>query len=431
MTLKQEPHHCPCCNNTFSRFSTAAAHVRKFHKQYHKHNKLPYPIPVHHASYSEHKNCGCCPDGIIPSNKRKLSAITSVVDHKASNDNPILNLNIMQLTEKDFDDCRQQEGDICIYDGIASFKECSLERARNICDETDEIRKIIFGDMVNIRRRQFTKSDGRMGRTVPCCNFATLLQILSKLNCKKAKILQQEQATIAAHSMAGSSDLEQAMPIRRSEISNELKNTIMKDLPISEQTKLDQEEQDAQKKVRMAKLSVELANQENMLKQQEYITNQQKQQQQNEHKQKQLVHQIDIFNTCKEFMGVDIDAGDKSIMNDWKSNIAILTSRQLRVCDNSSGNALPPEDFGLPVSMLVQQYLGYTPTKELCSLIYQRVGRKAAKYYRDTFLKEPPLRNQKVDGAIRQVKHYLEKDRSWLSSIIGEVCNHINLSPRK
>jgi hypothetical protein len=65
----------------------------------------------------------------------------------------------------------------------------------------------------------------------------------------------------------------------------------------------------------------------------------------------------------------------------------------------------------------------------MCSLISQRVGRKAAKYYRGTFSQEPPLRNQKVYGAIRQVKHYLEKDRSWLSSIIGQVCNHLNLNP--
>jgi hypothetical protein len=152
---------------------------------------------VHHESFSDHENCGCCPDGIIPSNKRKLSAITSVVDHKASNDNPILNLNIMQLTEDGFTDCRMKDHRICIYDGISKFRGCNMTHARKQFERITGMSNYVSFQLEYLN---FPRSDGQMGQPVPCCDLSTLLKILSELPGRRGRALRKHILTIGTDS---------------------------------------------------------------------------------------------------------------------------------------------------------------------------------------------------------------------------------------
>jgi hypothetical protein len=45
---------------------------------------------------------------------------------------PVKDLNLMNLSVEDFKDIRQEKGYFCVYDAIAQFKNCSIDRARVI-----------------------------------------------------------------------------------------------------------------------------------------------------------------------------------------------------------------------------------------------------------------------------------------------------------
>ena len=139
--------------------------------------------------------------------------------------NPVNNLGLMNLTMNDFKDCRiTPDNKIAVYDAIVKFKGCTDVVSRNIFSRIHEVSKILLHEF------QFKRSDGRKGRAVPVATFQELLDILSQIPGKEAKILRRDQANISTRAIAGDEDLEEAVRNRRQVVSDEEKNIYMNGL---------------------------------------------------------------------------------------------------------------------------------------------------------------------------------------------------------
>ena len=78
---------------------------------------------------------------------------------------------------------------------------------------------------------QFPRSDGRMGRAVPCCSFLDLLKLLAMLPGTRASLLRQNMAEITTRAIAGDHDLEAMggdVPVMLSSRNPVLQNMIAK-----------------------------------------------------------------------------------------------------------------------------------------------------------------------------------------------------------
>jgi hypothetical protein len=147
-------------------------------------------------------------------------------------------------------------------------------------------------------------------------------------------------------------------------------------------------------------------------------------------KQFKLQSDIQIMQMCQDMLMPTADDRDKMMLSDWRHNIAIVANRKMLTNIAESATPVAKEDHGIPISTLVVEYLGRAPKKgKGCpgTILEQRIGRSAAKYYRETFKKEPPTRTQLIDGAPRNVKHYREDDRVWLTKIVHKECDDIKL----
>ena len=221
---KREKHTCLCCAREFKTYWSALAHARKFHQSYHREHGLRDTRIVHHSKFVKQVMCECCPDGVLrPANKpleskgvvlgvvsmpvNQTNSIQSnqndveVTEEKGTvrHSNPVLNLNIMQLTKESFANCRTQDGYICIYDAIASFRGCSIQEASV---QYFRIRELLPTNANDMRKIQFPRSDGRMGKAVPCCTFQTLLgKVLPNIPGHRARTLAMHLADRAIDSV--------------------------------------------------------------------------------------------------------------------------------------------------------------------------------------------------------------------------------------
>jgi hypothetical protein len=133
------------------------------------------------------------------SGDRDLEAALPLRREECKVENPVMEMDVMQLKPVDFHNCRTTEdGLIVVYDGIQKFDGCSMNRARQRFDRIRETTKCIF-----IKFHQFPRSDGRLGRTVPCCTFLNLLKLLAMLPGAQASLLRQNMAEITARAIAG------------------------------------------------------------------------------------------------------------------------------------------------------------------------------------------------------------------------------------
>jgi hypothetical protein len=133
---------------------------------------------------------------------KKVNA-TSLSDNSTQNqiqeptDNPVRRLNLMNIKPEHFHGCNMKDGVISIYDAIVAFKGCTKQRAREIFNtEMKKAREILNTDNF-IKTKQFPRSDGVMGRGVPCCTFTNLLKILSQVPGEEGRCLRVAQVEIS------------------------------------------------------------------------------------------------------------------------------------------------------------------------------------------------------------------------------------------
>jgi len=315
--------------------------------------------------------------------------------------NPVLNLNIMQLTKENFANCRTQDGYICISDAIASFRGCSIKTATDTFNDFHQSGRIRL-DENDIKKIKFPRSNGRMGNAVPCCTFQTLLKILPNVPGKEAKILRDEMSELSSRSTGGCEVLQEAIGVRRATLSSEGKEILLGKR--ADNDALDIDERARLKKARIMRWEKEA-----------------------------IKSQIDIFAMCKDLIGSDGDDRDQILLDDMKRNIVVNVNRNIHNVGPTIEDDAPKEDYGLPISELITEYLGKPLRSKkgtIGATLLQSIGKSAAKYYRTNFNKEPPVRKQHVDGATRNVKHYREKDRHWLSKIVKDTCNQAGLVSR-
>ena len=117
---------------------------------------------------------------IIFEDKEKEPQVEVVNERKECDHNPVQDLNLFNLTEKDFEECRiTLDGKFSMYDAISKFKGCSDANSRKI------LHRIEQKDIVPILEQyQFNRSDGRKGRPTPVATFSKLLNILSVSSLK-------------------------------------------------------------------------------------------------------------------------------------------------------------------------------------------------------------------------------------------------------
>ena len=109
-----------------------------------------------------------------------------------------------------------------IYDGMTIFIGCNRAYARDTFRNIREVENLDF-----IEFRQFSRSDGRLGRPVPCCTFLNLLKLLAMLPGARASLLRQNMADITTRAVAGDRDLETAMPERRAAMGSKAQELAM------------------------------------------------------------------------------------------------------------------------------------------------------------------------------------------------------------
>ena len=79
------------------------------------------------------------------------------------------------------------------------------------------------------------------------------------------------------------------------------------------------------------------------------------------------------------------------------------------------------------------QNLGYAATGKQLNNLTVAVGKAVASQYRARYNKEPETNKRFVDGAVRDIKAYHEKDLEWICPIVHNVCTSkgYSLLPRK
>ena len=121
--------------------------------------------------------------------------------------NPMDKLNVSNLSEEDITRNKYirktPEGKFAVYDVIKAFKGCSDNTSRDVyrrlCKNNGNAKCVSD-------KYQFLKKDNTKGQAVPVCTFSELLQILSQLPGKEAKILRKEQAEICSLVLQGKED---------------------------------------------------------------------------------------------------------------------------------------------------------------------------------------------------------------------------------
>ena len=147
--------------------------------------------------------------------------------------NPVMDMSLMNLTEKDFEGCRiTANNEFSVIDAIMKFRGVDSKQAKKV------FYKISSGHQKEttanfITRHQFP---GERQRPTPVCKFKDLLLLLSQLSGPEAKALRAQQSEIATRAVAGDLDLERALPQRRAELSSEMQDVVMEGLPSSEPT---------------------------------------------------------------------------------------------------------------------------------------------------------------------------------------------------
>ena len=133
-----------------------------------------------------------------------------VEKHVRLADNPVMRLNIMNLTEESFSECRKTIDTpirFSVIDTIMKFRDCSRTSAKKQCNQ--------LKSSINTTSLQFPGNNivslieidvfntGINQRMTPVATFPELLVILSKLPGQEARVLANEQAEIASRVVAG------------------------------------------------------------------------------------------------------------------------------------------------------------------------------------------------------------------------------------
>jgi hypothetical protein len=74
-------------------------------------------------------------------------------------DNPVLKLNIMKLTEKDFENCRHENVYFCTYDAITKTQDCNLKDASKQFTRIHKSPSMVLLP-TDIKYIQFPRKDG-------------------------------------------------------------------------------------------------------------------------------------------------------------------------------------------------------------------------------------------------------------------------------
>lgn len=110
--------------------------------------------------------------------------------------NPVKELNIMNINEDMFKDCRiTPTNEISVVDAIATFRGVDKEKSKKSLHELT-----VVGKIGPLPKFQFP---GERQRPTPVAPFQMLLQILSQLPGEQAKILRKEQAEITSRVIEG------------------------------------------------------------------------------------------------------------------------------------------------------------------------------------------------------------------------------------
>ena len=170
--------------------------------------------------------------------------------------NPVMDMSLMNLTEKDFEGCRiTANNEFSVIDAIAKFRGVDSKHAQKIFTR-------FFSDDQTVDTSNFIKKwkfPGQGQRPTPVCKFKDLLLILSQLPGPEAKALRAQQSEIATRAVAGDVDLERALPQRRAELSSEMQDVVMEGLPSSEPTdKLRRRDLEKQYEIKDARRNLEM-----------------------------------------------------------------------------------------------------------------------------------------------------------------------------
>ena len=110
--------------------------------------------------------------------------------------NPVLKLDLMNIAEADFDECRvSEDARICVIDAIARFRGIDAQQASECWQE---IRNSGDGPFPVTSKVQFP---GIGQRPVDVAVFSDIITILSLLPGKHAKVLRAQQANISTRAI--------------------------------------------------------------------------------------------------------------------------------------------------------------------------------------------------------------------------------------
>ena len=157
------------------------------------------------------------------------TAITTSKPLVPAASNPLFRLDIMQLTEDDL--CRYcrftpDRKRFSIYDAIAKFKGCSIDRAGYVFRNLDR------GSMTNNEPVEH-KFPGAGQRPTPVGTLHEIVQILARLPGKQARALNAQTAEVTLNVLAGSRAAIDAAEQKRAEVSPEARDRLLTGLPQS------------------------------------------------------------------------------------------------------------------------------------------------------------------------------------------------------
>lgn len=150
-------------------------------------------------------------------------------------DNPVLKLDLMNLTVESFKGCRiTSDGMLSIIDAICFVKGCDRNRSAQFWNEIQKNSLQKNLKTVNFSKFKFS---GERQRDTPVANFTDLLEILSYLPGKEGKVIRAQQANLATRAIVGDHDLEAALPARRAAVPAVARAAAMKGLASSSSSK--------------------------------------------------------------------------------------------------------------------------------------------------------------------------------------------------
>lgn len=334
-------------------------------------------------------------------------------------ENPINDMAIMKFDAKrDLVGCRiTPDGKyVALYDGVSKLFGCPNSTAISKIESLP-----IYGRPH--RRHQFP---GRGQHPTPIVPISELLQICARLpNCPRYII--DEAMKLSAYVGAGSADVEVAVNQRRQTIDSATKTMLAGDLPSSSSSSTAlRAEEDADvarinKQARLAAAQKELAK---TMKELEEIANE---------RRDIAVKGANIeLQAWKSFQDEIIDnhlldePRDKIFVKDRLRNAMLKMDRCIVASSASSQQLLLKEEESnivkeLNISDVVMEQLGRHPKSSEARSLNIKAGRAVAKLFREKHKKDPPKRDQFVDGRAIKVNLYYETDRALVEEGVKSV----------